>query len=111
MKNDISQSIADELVKKIERFEPSIEARRVGKIISISDGVVKVSGLPGVALMERLVFAGGIAGVALNLEEDAIGAIVLGDYLTLKEGDEVEATAVVHSRFRRLFRKSHKSVG
>jgi F-type H+-transporting ATPase subunit alpha len=92
MKQDLTKTIAEELVRKIQGFESDVTARHVGKILSISDGVAKVSGLPQVALMERLVFAGGVAGVAINLEEDAIGAIILGDYLGLKEGDEVAGT-------------------
>lgn len=92
MKQDLTKTIAEELVRKIQGFESDVTARHVGKILSISDGVAKVSGLPQVALMERLVFGRGVAGVALNLEEDAIGAIILGDYLGLKEGDEVAGT-------------------
>ncbi len=78
MKQDeLSQTIADELMKKISQYKPTIEAKRVGKIISIADGVVKVSGLPHVAYLELVEFQGGIKGVALNLEEDEDGVIVL----------------------------------
>jgi F-type H+-transporting ATPase subunit alpha len=92
MKTDITQQIAKDLVKKIDEFEPSASARRVGHIISLSDGVAKVSGLPHVAYMEKLEFPHNIYGFAINLEEDAIGAIILGDYLRLKQGDEVQGT-------------------
>jgi F-type H+-transporting ATPase subunit alpha len=92
MKTDITAQIADELVKKIELFEVTSGARRIGRIITIQDGVAKISGLPHVAYLERLEFPHNISGFAINLEEDAVGAIILGDYLRLKEGDEVEAT-------------------
>jgi F-type H+/Na+-transporting ATPase subunit alpha len=92
MKTDIKQQIAAELVKKINAFEPETETKRVGHIISVADGVVKVSGLPHVAYLELVEFVGGVTGVAINLEEDEVGIIVLGDYLKLKEGDEVKST-------------------
>ena len=88
----VEHQIAKDLVKKIEAFEPSVQAKRVGRIITISDGVAKVSGLPQTAYLERLEFPRGVYGFAINLEEDAIGAIILGDYLKLKEGDEVKGT-------------------
>jgi len=92
MTNDITKQIADELVKKLQEYEPSTKAKRVGHIISVADGVVKVSGLSQVAYLEKVLFAGGIEGFAINLEEDSVGVIVLGQYIGLKEGDEVEAT-------------------
>lgn len=86
---DISSHIVADLKRKLAAFKPEMQAKQVGHIISIADGVAKISGLPGVALMERLVFPGGVSGLAINLEEETVGAIILGDYLTLKEGDEV----------------------
>lgn len=92
MKNDYTRDIASELVKKIAQYEPEVRATRVGHVMSVADGVARVSGLPQVALMERVQFESGVAGLAFNLEEDAVGIIVLGDYLSIKEGDEVTAT-------------------
>ncbi len=92
MKQDFPSQVAEELIKKVEAFTSTGPARRVGHIFSVSDGVVRISGLPQVAYQERIEFPGGISGVAINLEEDVVGAIVLGDYLTLKEGDEVRGT-------------------
>ncbi len=92
MKTDLTSQIAHDLAKKLEQFEPKVQAKRVGYITSVADGVVKISGLPHIAYLERLEFAHGISGFAINLEEDAVGAIVLGDYLVLKEGDEVRGT-------------------
>ena len=85
-------NITQDIIKKLEQYKPSIEKSRVGKIISLSDGVAQISGLYDVSYNEMLEFSGGVFGVAINLEEDSIGAIILGDYLTLKEGDEVRGT-------------------
>jgi F-type H+-transporting ATPase subunit alpha len=92
MKNDYTQDIANELVKKITQYEPGVRALRVGHVIAVADGVARVSGLQQVGLMERVQFESGVAGLAINLEEDVVGVIVLGDYLSIKEGDEVTAT-------------------
>ena len=92
MKTDVASLIGIDLAKKIESFEPSMRGKHVGYITSISDGLARVSGLPSVAYLERLEFPHGIYGFAINLEEDSIGAIVLGDYLSLKQGDEVKGT-------------------
>ncbi len=92
MKQDISAFVAEELIKKIEGYKPDVSARQVGHVLSASDGVARISGLPNVAYQERIVFSSNVAGVAINLEEDVIGAIVLGDYLGIKEGDEVRGT-------------------
>ena len=87
-----SKSITDEILKKIEEYQPSSEKSAVGKILTLADGVAMVSGLSGASYAEMLEFPYGIFGVAINLEEDAIGVIILGDYLKLREGDEVKAT-------------------
>lgn len=87
---DVSEQIAKEIRKKIDAFDPEIQARRVGHILSVADGVAKVSGLPHASYLELLLFPHDIKGVVINLEEDAIGAIILGDYLQLSEGDEVQ---------------------
>ncbi len=92
MKNDYTRDIAAELVKKIAQYAPEVRAIRVGHVMSAADGVARVSGLPQVGLMERVQFESGVAGLAINLEENVIGVIVLGDYLSIKEGDEVTAT-------------------
>lgn len=76
----------------LDAFTPHAEAVRVGKVVTVSDGVVKLSGLPQVAYLELIQFENGVYGVAINLEENAVGAIVLGEYSGIKEGDEVTAT-------------------
>ena len=92
MKPDIAKLVAHDLVKKIASFEPKVAAKHVGTIGSVADGVARVSGLPNVAYLEELSFPHDVYGFAINLEEDSVGAIILGDYLTLREGDEVRAT-------------------
>jgi len=89
--------IAKELVKKIEQFESGVNARRVGYVTTLADGVAKASGLPGVKYLELVTFSNGIQGVVVNLEEEEVGIIVLGDYLKLKEGDEVKSTGTLLS--------------
>ena len=81
-----------EILKKLAAYEPKVEEHLTGKIISITDGVAKVSGLFGVSYLEMVEFPHKIAGLAINLEEREIGVIILGDYLKLKEGDEVKNT-------------------
>ncbi len=89
---DLSSLVASELVKRIEAYTPTVGARQVGHVLSVADGVARISGLPQVAYQERIVFATGVSGVAINLEEDVVGAIILGDYLSICEGDEVRGT-------------------
>lgn len=87
-----TQTIDSSLQKALDTFSPHAEVTRVGKVVTVSDGVVKLSGLPQVAYLEIIQFENGVYGVALNLEEQGVGAIVLGDYTGIKEGDVVTAT-------------------
>ncbi|MBI3559890.1 F0F1 ATP synthase subunit alpha, partial [Candidatus Gottesmanbacteria bacterium] len=89
---DLPKQIASDIAKKIATFEPEIETKRVGTIAQVADGVVMIGGLPQVRYLELIAFPHGVMGVAVNLAEDAVGAIVLGDYLKLMEGDEVRST-------------------
>jgi len=97
MKTSAASFIAKELVKKLESFESSVTARRVGYITTLADSVAKASGLPGAKYLELVTFANGVTGVVVNLEEDEVGIMVLGDYLALKEGDEVRSTGTLLS--------------
>lgn len=92
-----AELIAKELVKKLESYESKVSARRVGYVTTLSDGVAKASGLPGVQYLELVTFSNGVAGVVINLEEEEVGIMVLGDYLTLKQGDEVRSTGTLLS--------------
>lgn len=97
MKTSAASFIAKELVKKLESFESNVTARRVGYVTTLADSVAKASGLPGAKYLELVTFANGVTGVVVNLEEDEVGIMVLGDYLTLKEGDEVRSTGTLLS--------------
>ncbi len=92
-----AELIAKELVRKLESYESKVSARRVGYVTTLSDGVAKASGLPGVQYLELVTFNNGVAGVVINLEEEEVGIMVLGDYLTLKQGDEVRSTGTLLS--------------
>ncbi|HYE22219.1 MAG TPA: F0F1 ATP synthase subunit alpha [Verrucomicrobiae bacterium] len=90
-------NVLTELKKKIEAFELKAQAEKVGTVLHIGDGVAKVTGLSETKASEMLEFPGGTMGVALNLERDAIGVILLGEYSHIKEGDRVKGTGKILS--------------
>jgi len=82
-----------ELIKqRIENFKSVTEARNIGSIISVTDGITRIHGLADVRYGEMLEFPGNTFGLALNLEQDSVGAVVLGEYKHLREGDTVKTT-------------------
>ena len=86
-------TLLQELESKIHGIQAASATRtNVGTVREIGDGVAKIEGLSGAMLNERLEFPGGITGLALNLEETEVGAIILGDYKKIGEGDEVRTT-------------------
>jgi len=86
-------TLLQELESKIDGLRKStVSTSNVGVVREIGDGVARIEGLAGVMLNEMLEFPGGLYGLALNLEETEVGAIVLGDYTGISEGDEVKAT-------------------
>ena len=87
--------ISDLIKQKIEQFELKTEARTEGTIVSLTDGIVRVHGLSDAKYYEMLEFPGDSFGLALNLERDSVGAVVLGDYTHLSEGDWVRCTGRV----------------
>jgi F-type H+-transporting ATPase subunit alpha len=89
--------IAAAIKKNLEGFEAPLEARTVGRISEIGDGIARVSGLPDAAVNELLEFENGTLGLALNLDEDSIGAVVLGDGGGIDEGQPVKATGNILS--------------
>ncbi len=89
--------IAAAITKNLEGYEPSVEARTVGRVAEIGDGIARVSGLPDAAVNELLEFADGSVGLALNLDEDTIGAVVLGAAEAIEEGQPVKATGRILS--------------
>jgi len=86
------ENIADALLKQVEEFKPIIEARSVGSVIAVGDGIAIADGLADVRASEIVQFASGVAGVALNLEPESVGIVVMGDYTTIEVGDDVRAT-------------------
>jgi len=89
--------IAAALRKNLEGWSPSLESETIGYVTSVGDGVARVSGLPGAMASELLEFPGGLLGVALNLDPDSIGTVLLGDSSGIEEGDEVRSTGRVLS--------------
>jgi F-type H+-transporting ATPase subunit alpha len=89
--------IAAVLRKNIEGFHPTIETEQVGRVLEVGDGIARVAGLPNAAVNELLEFEGGALGLALNLEEDNIGAVVLGKADEVEEGQLVTATGRILS--------------
>jgi len=84
--------IAAALRKNLEGFTPELSAAQVGRVLEVGDGIARVSGLPDAAVNEMLEFEDGTIGLALNLDEDSIGAVVLGDVGNIAEGQSVRAT-------------------
>ena len=90
-------SIAEAIKTNLEGFDPQIESGTVGRILEVGDGIARVSGLPNAAVNELLEFHSGDVGLALNLDEDSIGAVVLGDIEKIEEGQAVRATGRILS--------------
>ena len=89
----LNPSEISELIKKrIEGFETVSEARNEGTVVSLADGVVRIHGLDDVMAGEMIEFPGNTFGLALNLERDSVGAVILGDYEHITEGDKVKCT-------------------
>ncbi|HSE49350.1 MAG TPA: F0F1 ATP synthase subunit alpha [Terriglobales bacterium] len=92
---------ADEITKiireQIENYESKVSVDEVGTVISLGDGIARVHGLDKVMAGELLQFPHDVAGIAMNLEEDQVGAVLLGEYTEIKEGDEVKRTGRIMS--------------
>ncbi|HCO59129.1 MAG TPA: F0F1 ATP synthase subunit alpha [Porticoccaceae bacterium] len=89
----LNPSEISELIRqRIEKLDVSAEAQDEGTIVSLSDGIVRIHGLRDVMYGEMIAFDGGLYGMALNLERDSVGAVVLGDYLQLAEGQKARCT-------------------
>ena len=87
-----ASEISDLIRQRIKTFETQAEAANVGTIIALTDGIVRIHGLADVQYGEMIEFPGGSYGLALNLEQDSVGAVVLGDYTHISEGDTVKTT-------------------
>ncbi len=89
--------IASALKKNLDSFSTNVSSSTVGKIVEVGDGIARVGGLPNVAVNEMLKFEDGTIGLALNLDEGSIGAVVLGSVDSIQEGQNVEATGEILS--------------
>jgi F-type H+/Na+-transporting ATPase subunit alpha len=87
-----SSEVSEILKQRIEDFTGKSDARTEGTIVSVKDGIVRIYGLEAAMLGEMIEFPGNLYGMALNLERDSVGAVILGDYKDLKEGDVVKTT-------------------
>ena len=87
-----ADEIASVLQQEIEQYDSQLDVREVGTVIEVGDGIARVHGLSSVMANEMVEFPNGVTGLAFNLEENSVGVIILGDYLTIQEGDEVKAT-------------------
>ena len=92
-----SDEIASVLQEEIEQFDSKVDVREVGTVLEVGDGIARVYGLSGVMASEMVEFPNGAIGLAFNLEENSVGVIILGDYLTIQEGDEVKALGTLLS--------------
>ena len=90
-------SIAEAIRRNLEGFQPEVELAQVGRITEVGDGIARISGLPGAAVNEMLEFENGTIGLALNLDEDSIGSVVLGEVDEIEEGQAVRSTGDILS--------------
>ena len=90
---ELNPSEISEIIKqRIDDLDVSVQSKNEGTIVSVSDGIIRIHGLADVMYGEMIEFEGGIYGMALNLERDSVGAVVLGDYLALAEGQTCRCT-------------------
>src|SRR5210317_135046 len=80
------------ICQQIEGFERTTDQAEVGTVISVGDGIARIYGLEKAMYLELLELPHGVMGMALNLEEDSVGAVLLGDFTKIKEGDKVRRT-------------------
>src|SRR6266542_4318308 len=90
-----SDEIISIIKSAIDTFDADAETRNVGTVVEVGDGIAQIYGLQGALASELLEFPGGIMGLALNLEEETVGSVILGDAAGIKEGDTVKTTGRV----------------
>src|SRR2546430_1813943 len=97
----MAQMRADEITtllrEEIENYDGAIDVSETGSVISVGDGIARIHGLEKVMSGELIEFPHNVAGIAMNLEEDQVGAVLLGDYTEIQEGDEVRRTGRIMS--------------
>ena len=89
------EEITSILKKEIERYQPELQVEEEGTILEVGDGIARIYGLSSALAGEMLEFSNGAHGLAFNLEESSIGAVILGEYEDLHEGDKVKRTGNV----------------
>ena len=80
-----ASEISDLIKQRSDKFSSAAEARNVGTVVSVTDGICRIHGLADVRYGEMIEFPGNLFGLALNLEQDSVGSVVLGDYKSLKD--------------------------
>jgi len=90
-----SDEIVNIIKSTIDSFDANAETRNVGTVVEVGDGIAQIYGLESALASELLEFPGGTMGMALNLEEETVGAVILGDARAIKEGDTVKTTGRV----------------
>lgn len=93
----MSDRLVEQLTSKIADYTPDVEVTEIGRVIEIADGIAHISGLTECRASEILEFPGGVKGIALNLESGTVGAIIMGEYAHIKEGDIVKRTDTILS--------------
>ena len=92
-----ADEITQLLREQIQNYDTEVKVDEVGTIISLGDGIARIHGLDKVMAGELIEFPHGVAGLAMNLEEDQVGAVLLGDYTELREGDQVKRSGQIMS--------------
>ncbi|MEZ5402147.1 MAG: F0F1 ATP synthase subunit alpha [Bryobacteraceae bacterium] len=92
-----ADEIARVLRQEIENYEAAVNVSEVGSVISVGDGIARIHGLEKVMAGELIEFPHGVSGIAMNLEEDQVGAVLLGEYQEIREGDQVKRTGRIMS--------------
>ena len=90
-----SDEIISIIKSAIDNFDTQADVRNVGTVVEVGDGIAQIYGLADALASEMLEFPGGVMGLALNLEEETVGAVILGDASAIKEGDTVKTTGRV----------------
>src|SRR3954452_14629805 len=97
----MAQIRADEITsilrQEIENYERAVDVSETGSVISLGDGIARIHGLEKVMAGELIEFPHGVAGLAMNLDESEVGAVLLGDYTELREGDQVKRSGKIMS--------------
>src|SRR5512134_3751380 len=92
-----ADEIARVLREEIDNYEKAVSVSETGYVISVGDGIARIHGLELVMAGELIEFPHGVSGIALNLEEDQVGAVLMGEYTEIREGDEVRRTGRIMS--------------